>query len=58
MSDPCDCGNGVVMWNERGDRCCSHTLERYVLQNGKPPLAGGVWRDAPPANLTPRQEQP
>lgn len=43
MSEICDCGNGVVMRNDRGETCCSETLKRYEAYYGALPLTGGAW---------------
>lgn len=46
---PCDCGQGVIMWNEKGHHCCSATLEKYKMIHGVYPESGGEWSHIKPS---------
>ena len=48
VTEPCECGKGIVMRNERGETCCSATLQRYEALYGMPPLTGGAWQPVTP----------
>lgn len=46
MPASCECGRGDIVTLPNGERCCSDTLRKFELQNGRP------YRAVPNINIT------